>query len=530
MTSDGSRPGPAAPEDGWTGGHNPWVIAVVVSMATFMEVLDTSIANVSLPHIAGDLSVTLEQGTWILSSYLIANAVVLPISGWLADRLGRKRFYMGCVALFVVSSFLCGIAPSLEWLVLFRVLQGIAGGGLAPCEQAILIDTFPRTKRGGAMAVYSVAVLIAPAIGPTLGGYITEHFSWRWIFFINIPIGLASLLLTGRLVSDPPHLRHRPGRAAPIDGIGLGLIAVGLGCLELVLDKGQQEDWFHSGTIVACTVVAIVCLVTLVAWEWRTRHPIIDVRLFRDRTVAIAFVLMVVVGFLLFAPLVLLPAFEQSLMGYTPQLAGQTMSPGAISLIFLTLLVGGLVARVDPRKLVVVGGLLLVTSHVYMAGRLHVGVDFQTLLFMRIFQVAGLAFLFVPINTLVYASAPRDKNNAIAAIMNLGRNLGGSLGVAFVATTVARQAQVHQAALAEHTNHYNPAFTARLAHLARAHEHSGVSAVDAANRALAMVYREVQLQASQLAYLDVLRLLALAAACLFPLALLMRSPGRRPGT
>jgi DHA2 family multidrug resistance protein len=501
----------------------------VVSMATFMEVLDTSIANVSLAHIAGDLSVTQEQGTWILTSYLISNAVVVPISGWLATRIGRKRFYMGCVALFVAASLLCGIAPNLELLVLFRVLQGIGGGGLAPCEQAILMDTFPEAKRGGAMALYSMAVVMAPAIGPTLGGFITEHFSWRWVFFINVPIGLLSLVLTNRLVSDPPHLESLRRRAGRIDGVGLALIAIGLGCLELVLDKGQQEDWFHSGTIVGFTGAAAVCLVAFVVWERNQRHPVIDVRMFRDRTLAAGALLMLVVGFLLFAPLVLLPAFEQSLMGYTAHQAGMTMSPGAMTLMVLTPLVGALVARVDPRKLVAVGAVLLAVSQLYMAGHLHLGIDFGSALVMRIYQVAGLAFLFVPINLLVYAGVPRQQNNAansIAAIMNLGRNLGGSIGIAFVTTMIARRSQVHQVALARNTNRYDHAFTAHLDGVARSLERSGVSAVDAAHRALAVVYRQMQAQAAQLAYLDTLRVLAVAAVCMLPLLLLVRAPRR----
>ena len=516
--------GPVDGAAGWTGGRNPWAIALVVSMATFMEVLDTAIANVSLPHIAGDLSVTQDEGTWVLTSYLIANAVVVPISGWLATRFGRKRFYMACVTLFVASSLLCGMAPSLEWLVVFRVLQGIGGGGLAPCEQAILIDTFPPGKRAGAMALYSMTVVMAPAIGPTLGGLITEHLSWRWVFFINIPIGLVSLLLTSRMVSDPPHLRRMRGASAGVDFVGLGLISLGLGCLQFVLDRGQQQDWLHSPAIVVGFLLAGGCLVAFVVWEWHAEHPIIDVRMFRDRTFAAGSALMLVTGFLLFAPLVLLPAFEQYLMGYSPQQAGQTMSPGAMSLMLLTPLVGALVARVDPRKLVAVGALLLASAQVYMASRLHVGVDFQTLLVLRIYQVAGLAFLFVPINTLVYASVPKEKNNAVAAILNLGRNLGGSIGIAFVTTVIARQSQVHQAALVSHTTGYDSAFTAQLARLTRALEQGGASTVEAGRKALALTYQEVQRQATQLAYLDTLRLLAIAALVMLPLLLLARSP------
>jgi DHA2 family multidrug resistance protein len=522
---------PAYFDTGWTGGHSPWVIALVVSMATFMEVLDTSIANVSLPHIAGDLSVTQDESTWVLTSYLVSNAVVLPISGWLATRLGRKRFYMICVGLFVASSFLCGIAPTLGTLVLFRVLQGIGGGGLAPSEQAILVDTFPAAKRGAGMAIYGMAVVVAPAIGPTLGGFITEHLSWRWVFFINIPVGLFSLYLTNRFVTDPPHLKEMRQRASGgIDYVGLGLISTGLGCLEYVLDRGQEADWFNAPSIVLVAAFSAACIVSFVVWELRHENPILDLRLFKSRTFASASAVMLLVGVLLYAPTVLLPAFEQTLMGYTAEQAGQTMSPGGFSMIVLMPLSGALVARVDPRRLLAIGAVLLSASLFYISTRLSVGMDFTTAMVLRLFQTTGFAFLFVPINALVYAGVPPQKNNAVAGIMNLGRNIGGSIGIALVTTIIARHAQVHQAALAAHTNHYSAAFSGGLARLARAFEHTGASAVDATHRALAVVYRQVQLQATQLAYLDAFRVLALGGLCILPLLLLARAtkPGRAP--
>jgi DHA2 family multidrug resistance protein len=523
-----SAEGPSYFETGWTGGRNPWVIALVVSMATFMEVLDTSIANVSLPHIAGDLSVTQDESTWVLTSYLISNAVVLPISGWLATRLGRKRFYMISVGLFVISSFLCGIAPSLGLLVFFRILQGIGGGGLAPSEQAILADTFPQAKRGGAMAVYGMAIVLAPAIGPTLGGFLTEHFSWRWVFFINIPMGLLSLALTNRIVTDPPHLKEMRERSGGVDWIGLMLISVGLGCFEFVLDKGQEDDWFHSPAIIGFAIAAAVCIISFAIWEWHQKDPIIDVRMFKSRTLAIGATLMLAVGVLLYAPTVLLPAFEQLLMGYTAQQAGETMSPGALALIPLMPVVGVLVAKVDARKLIGVGALLIAASLFYLAGHLYVGIDFRTVLLLRLYQVAGLAFMFVPINTLVYAGVPPEKNNAVAGIMNLGRNIGGSIGIAFITTAIARRAQVHQVALSSNTNLYNSAFASKLAGIARSLQHSGAPAVDAGQRALAVVYRQLQLQATQLAYLDTFRFLAIAALLMLPLLFIARAakPGK----
>src|SRR5438094_8642523 len=306
-------------EEGFTGGYNPWVVALVVTLATFMEVLDTSIANVSLPHIAGSLSVSQDESTWVLTSYLMSNAGVLPVSGWFATRFGRKRFYMTCVVMFTASSFLCGIAPSLGWLIFFRILQGLGGGGLGPSEQAILADTFPPAKRGMAFAVYGMAVVLAPAIGPTLGGFITDHYSWRWVFFINVPVGIASMLLSSRILVDPPHLVEAKKRVGPIDGVGLGLIAVVLGALEYVLDKGQEEDWFHSHTIVVFATVAAVSLVSFVFWEWRQEHPVVEVRLFKSATFAVSNLMMLVLGMALYGSTVLLPQYLQVWMGYSAQ-------------------------------------------------------------------------------------------------------------------------------------------------------------------------------------------------------------------
>ncbi len=520
MTAGEARP--AYFDSGWTGGHNPWGIALVVSMATFMEVLDTSIANVSLPHIAGNLSATEDESTWILTSYLVSNAIVLPISGWLATKIGRKRYYMLSVGLFVASSFLCGIAPSLDLLVLFRVLQGIGGGGLAPSEQAILADTFPPRSRGMAMAIYGMAVVLAPAIGPTVGGFITDHFSWRWIFFINIPVGLVSLLLTSHVVTDPPHLAQMRERSGGIDYIGLGLIAVGLGSLEFVLDKGQEDDWFNASSIVGFAIIAGAGLIGFVLWEWRQRHPVIDVRMFTNRTFASSSLLMLLLGMVLYAPTVLLPTFEQTLMGYSAQQAGETLSPGGFALILLMPVAGALVSRVDARWLIATGASMLVVSLFYMSTHLYVGIDFRSAILMRVYQVVGLSLLFVPINTLVYAHVRPEQNNAVSGVLNLGRNLGGSLGIALATTQLARHAQMHQTYLASHTNNYNPAFVAQLQGIARVLEHAGRSAPDAAHDALAVAYRQLQVQATQLAYVDAMRTMAILAACMLPVLLLAK--------
>jgi len=385
-------------EQGWTGGHNPWVVALVVTMATFMEVLDTAIANVSLPHIAGNLSAGIDESTWVLTSYLVSNAVVLPISGWVATRMGRKRFYLTCVFLFTVSSFLCGLAPNLGLLVFFRVLQGIGGGGLAPSEQAILADTFPPAKRGMAFAVYGMAVVLAPAIGPTLGGFITDHYSWRWVFFINVPVGIASMILSSRILVDPPHLVEAKKRVGPIDGVGLGLIAVGLGSLEYVLDKGQEDDWFHSHAIVFFGAIAAISLVSFVIWEWRQEHPVVEVQMFRNRTFAVSTLMMLVLGMALYGSTVLLPQYVQVWMGYSAQDAGMVLSPGGFVVILLLPLVGRLISKVDARYLIAFGFLVVSLSLFHMAHTIYPGMDFRTAVLIRCYQASGIAFLFVPIN------------------------------------------------------------------------------------------------------------------------------------
>ncbi len=515
---------PAYFDTGWTNGHSPWAIALVVTMATFMEVLDTSIANVSLPHIAGNLSVSQDESTWVLTSYLVSNAVILPISGWIASKVGRKRFYMACVIIFTTSSFLCGIAPSLGLLIFFRVIQGLGGGGLGPSEQAILADTFPPAKRGMAFAVYGMAVVLAPAIGPTLGGFITDHFSWRWIFFINVPVGMVSLFLTNRLVTDPPHIRLAKERTGGIDYIGLGLIAVGLGCLEIVLDKGQEDDWFASPFIFAMSVVAGVTLLSFVLWERKQKNPVVDVNMFKSRTFAISNLMMLTLGIVLFGSTVLLPQYTQVIMGYSAQQAGMALSPGGFMVILLLPFVGFLVSRVDARYMIGFGFLAMTLALFYMTGHLYEGMDFRTAVKLRILQSIGMPFLFIPINTLVYAGVAPQKFNTVSGIVNLSRNMGGDIGIAFVTTLVARRVQFHQNTLVGRTNPYNPGFMAKVSGIARSLERTGASSLDASHRALSVVYRQLQQQAMTLAYLDAIRMLAIFTALMLPLLFLARKP------
>ena len=507
----------------WKPPHNPWVIAMVVTMATFMEVLDTSVANVALPHIAGNLSAGLDESTWVLTSYLVSNAVILPLSGWISERIGRKRFYMSCVALFTLSSLLCGLATSLGWLVFFRVLQGVGGGGLQPSEQAIMADTFSPEKRGMAFAIYGMAVVVAPALGPTLGGWITDNFTWRWIFFINIPVGIVSLILTSRLISDPPYLKEKKRGGVKIDYIGFGLVAIGLGFLQVVLDKGQRDDWFESPYIRAFTIIFVTALILAVIWELRVKHPVVDLRLFKDRTFLLANVMLFAVGFTLYSSTMLLPQFVQELMGYTAQQSGELISPGAITVILLLPLCGFLVSRYDARKIIVFGFLLLGFGTLNMM-RFNLQVNFGTMLWARVFQSVGMAFLFVPINTAAYAFLPRDKNNAAAGLINLSRNIGGSVGISFVTTLLARRAQFHQSVLVTHLSNYNGHFVATVRALGHNFAASGAGAVMGTKQAYAAMGGLLAQQSALLAYIDNFLALGLVCLALVPLTFLMKRP------
>ena len=516
----------------WRPAINPWVIALAVTLATFMEVLDTSIANVALPHIAGSLSAGQDESTWVLTSYLVSNAIVLPLSGWLSSIVGRKRFYMGCVALFTISSFLCGLAPNLATLIIFRIMQGAGGGGLQPSEQAILADTFPPAKRGMAFAVYGIAVVTAPAIGPTLGGWITDNFSWRWIFFVNIPVGILSLLLTGRLIQDPPYFRRRRLSETRIDYIGLGLIALGLGALQIVLDKGQREDWFESNFIIVLSIVSGVSLLFVLLWEWRHKDPIVDLHLFRDRNFATSNFLMFMLGFALLGSTLLLPLFSQTLLGYTAEQAGLALSPGGFVIMVLLPLVGFLLSRYQPRWLLMFGLTVLSLSLLHMT-RFDLDVDFRTVALARVFQGMGLAFLFVPINTAAYSFLPREKNNAASGLMNLARNIGGSVGISFVTTLLARRAQFHQARLSENLSAANPqlqdvlhGLTAKFA-AGGGGGGGGSGAGGASQHAYALLQGNVIRHATMLAYIDCFWVLGVVILCLIPAVFLMKKA--KPG-
>ena len=500
---------------------NPWIIAVAVTLATFMEVLDTSIANVALPHIAGSLSAGTDESTWVLTSYLVSNAIVLPLSGWISTIIGRKRFYMTCVGVFTVSSLLCGLAPNLPLLIFFRVLQGAGGGGLQPSEQAILADTFPPAKRGMAFAVYGIAVVMAPAIGPTLGGWITDNYTWRWIFFVNIPVGILSLILTSRLIQDPPFLKRKKLSEVKIDYVGLGFVALGLGTLQVVLDKGQRDDWFESNFILTLSIIAAASLLFVIWWEWRQKEPVIDLHLFKDRTFASANILMFMLGFALLGSTLLLPLFSQTLLGYTAEQAGLALSPGGFTIMLLMPLVGFLLSRYDARKLMVFGMVVLSFSLFHMT-RFDLDVDFRTVVIARMIQASGLAFLFVPINTSAYSFLPREKNNAASGLMNLARNIGGSVGISLVTTLLARRAQHHQTDMSVHLNPSNPTFSSMISSMTKSLEAKGFSPIDATHRAYAILQNNLFRQANMLAYIDCFWLLGAAILCMIPVVFLMK--------
>jgi MFS transporter, DHA2 family, multidrug resistance protein len=518
-----------AEQAGWTPKVNPWLIGVAVSLAAFMETLDTSIANVALPHIAGSMGASNDESTWVLTSYLVSNAIVLPISGFLVGWLGRRRFFLICITFFTVSSFLCGVAPSLGLLILFRVLQGAFGGGLQPMTQAILADTFPPAKRGLAFALYGVTVICGPAIGPTLGGWITDNYSWRWIFYINVPVGILAVLLVSQLVEDPPYLSRLKDRLARFDYVGFGLLTIGVGALQVALDKGQEDDWFGSRFITTLLIFAAVGLVSMVIWEWFHKDPIVDVRLFKVFNFASTSVMFFVVGVVLFSSTVLLPQFLQTLMGYTAQTAGMVLSVAAILLLFILPLVGRLTARIQARYLLAFGWVTLFVGMYLSSKRIDLLISFGAAVSMRIFQYLPVGFLFVPLTMAAYLGLPAEKTNAAAGLMNFMRNIGQSVGTSAVTTLIARRSQYHQSVLAEYTG--SGRFDAAIAGLTSRLTHAGLSPYAAHQQALARTYGMVIVQAQALSYVDIYWLLAATSALMFLLCFLLakNEPGATTG-
>jgi MFS transporter, DHA2 family, multidrug resistance protein len=494
---------------------------MTVMLATFMEVLDTTVVSVSLPHIAGNLSASVDESTWTLTAYLVSNAIILPMGGWFSMLMGRKRFYMICVGVFTISSFLCGLAPTLGTLILFRVLQGLGGGALQPVSQAIIVETFPREKQGMAMAIYGMGVVVAPIIGPTLGGWITDNYSWRWVFYINIPIGILSLLLTSALIFDPPYLVRKKLKEVKIDYTGFGLLALGLGALEVVLDEGQKEDWLSSHFIATFAVITVVCLVAVVFWELRQEHPIIDFRVLKERNFMLATVSMLVLGFVLYGSTTLMPLMLQTLLGYTAMLSGMVLSPGGIVVVICMPIVGQLLRRYQARWLVIFG-VFVCSGGLFLMSRFNLYIDYRTAVTSRMVQSLGMAFLFVPISTTAFAYIAKERTNYATGLFNLARNIGGSSGIATVVTLLARRAQYHQQVLTSHLTPYDPAYQAALARSTALLYSRGSSLPDAAAQAQGMVYGGMLRQANMLAFADAFWVIAVLFVLIIPLMFLMK--------
>lgn len=502
---------------------NPWLVAAAVTLATFMEILDTSATNVALPYIAGDLSASVTEGAWVLTSYLAANAVVLPLTSWLSSLFGRKTFYISCVTIFTASSFLCGVAPTLPLLVALRILQGASGGGLQPISQAILMETFPEEKQGTAMSLYGMAAVLAPTIGPTLGGWITDHLSWRWIFFINIPVGIVSVMLTSQLVHDPEYLERKTWRDTRIDYIGLALLASGLAALQILLDKGQEDDWFGSSFIVICALIALIGLVGATIWELLHKEPIVNLRLLRDRSLFLGTVLIFLYGLLLYGSTYLLPLFLQSSMGYTAFLAGMALAPGGFLAATIAMpLAGRLIPKLGTRVLLV-AAFGLAAFGLHELARLNLAASFSVVAASWFISRFGLGLVFVPLNIAAFSTTPKERMNQASSLINLSRNIGAAVGISAMTTVLARRSQFHQTVLAAQLTPSNAWFQMVNRSLSQQLHIRGVATADATGRSIAWIYSELQGQASLLSFMDAFWILSTVAAVLIPAALLLRS-------
>ncbi len=521
-----ARTTPAADQGAWRPAYNPWLVAVVVTIAAFMEILDTTIVNVALPHIAGSLSSSNDEATWALTSYLVANGIVLTISGWLGAVLGRKRYFLICLAMFTVCSFLCGTSRSLPELICFRVLQGFFGGGLQPNQQSIILDYFPPARRGAAFGVTAIATIVAPVLGPTLGGFIVDSASWRWIFFINVPVGILAVFLVGILVEDPPWVkRERRG----IDAIGLGLIALGLGCLEVMMDRGEDADWFSSGFIFTMALLAVTGIVGSALWMSVAKNPIIKLAVFKDKNFTSGCVMIGAMGAILYASAVIIPQFAQQIIGYTATWAGLILSPGGIVVIMFIPIVGRLLTVIQTRYIIAIGFFIMGCAMIF-SSKLVVDISYVRLVMIRGAQTVGLAFLFVPISTITYATLPRELNGDATALYSMFRNVAGSIGIAASTAFTEQRAQTHQAYLAQWATPFHQPFVQLIARYQAALESMGHVASAANNLAIAKAYQMFQAQVEVMAYSDVFMACSLVAFAMVPLCFLL-SPfkgGRAP--
>ena len=512
-----ARSRPAAVPGEWSPSFNPWLIAASVMLATFMEVLDTSVANVALPHIAGNLSASTEESTWVLTSYLVSNAIMLPATNWLGRYFGRKRFLIFCIIIFTVSSALCGAAASLGMLILARVLQGAGGGALQPIAQSVLLESFPPEKRGSAMAIYGMGIVVAPIIGPTLGGWITDNYSWRWIFYINVPIGVLATLMARTFIEDPPYIKNqRPGR---IDYIGFGLMAVALGTLQLMLDKGQEEDWFSSSLITWAAILSIMTFIGFFIWELRSKDPIVNLRILGNRNFAVGTALMTVLGIVLYGTIALLPLFLQTLMGYPALQSGLAVSPRGIGSVLSMIIVGRLVGRVNGRYLLLFGFTVLAFS-TYLFSDINLQISSSSIVWPGMISGFAMGFVFVPLTTMAMGTLANDQIGNASGVFNLMRNTGGSLGIAAVTTMLARGAQTHQAAMVAHLTPYDPAFQERVHQLAGTAT-PGVSAAPSV-QTYGAIYGTLVKQATLMSYIDNFRLLAFLCVLCIPAVFLFK--------
>jgi DHA2 family multidrug resistance protein len=504
---------------------NPWIIAVAVMLATFMEVLDTTVVNVSLPHIAGSMSASIDEATWALTSYLVANAIILPMTGWLARTVGRKRLLTGAVMGFTSASFLCGLAPNLPALIVFRILQGASGGCLQPLSQAVMLEAFPPRDRGKAMAFWGFGIVVAPMLGPVLGGWLTDTYSWRWVFYINIPVGLASVVMTRKFIFDPPYLRRE---STGIDYWGIGFLTIGIASLQIVLDKGQEEDWWGSRFIVTLSIVSVITLAAFVWRELATNDPVVHLRVFKIRTYATGVFLMTILGFVLYGSLVLLPIFLQTLLGYPALKAGIAMFPRGLGSFLAMPLVGVIIARVDPRKLLGIG-LIGASFTLFQLSQLNLNAGYWDIFWPQLIQGAAVALVFVPLTTATMDPIPKEEMGNATSLFNVLRNVGGSVGIAVSDTFLFRREQIHTARLVGHVNAYNPRAVSMIEGMRSTMTAHGSDTVTALQQAYRAMFGMVERQAAMLSFVDTFRMMGLVFLLLLPLLILMKRPSHKGG-
>lgn len=504
---------------------NPWIVAVAVMLGTFMEVLDTTVVNVSLPHIAGSLSATVDETTWVLTSYLVSNAIVLPMTGWLANQFGRKRILLMSVFGFTIASVACGLAPNLATLIIFRVIQGATGGGLQPLSQAIMLEAFPPEKRGKAMAFWALGIVVAPMLGPVMGGWITDTYSWRWVFYINLPVGIMATIMAQLFVWDPPYIGKR---SEVVDYVGMGFLVIGIGSLQVLLDKGQTDDWFSSNFIRTLFVLAIFGLIAFTIRELITKHPIVDLTVFRNRTYATGVFMMTILGFVLYGSTVLLPIWLQTIMGYPALQSGYAMLPRGLGSFLFMPIVGILMGKIEPRKLLIIG-LIAAGYSLILLGGLNLNAGYWDIFWPQILQGTAMGLLFVPLTTVTNDAVPVEKMGNATSLFNLMRNIGASVGIASVTTIYARSTRSDIDILSQHVTPYNPAASSMIAGLKSTLMAGGSDAYTATQQAYGAVFGMMERTAAMLAFIKDFRLLGIIFFAMIPLVFLMRKPRHKGG-